>query len=172
MNCEELFNLYDSYLRVYSEPQINEDVEYILDYLIDEGFTDSYESALAFVEAMSDEWLDEIIDERTRYAKETGKSATSGKTSERGGLMRQTGDKNTDRHNAVLLGTIKRIPSMGIGVRMGASKQAIPGGGTGSRQTKKVRGKKTPTKPRGYLTSAQREQLRREAEYNIGSRFD
>lgn len=38
------------------------DVEYVLDYLIDEGFTDSYESAIEIVESMSDEWFDSIIE--------------------------------------------------------------------------------------------------------------
>jgi hypothetical protein len=40
-----------------------EELEFILDYLIDEGYTDSYESALALVETMSDEWLECIIEE-------------------------------------------------------------------------------------------------------------
>jgi hypothetical protein len=42
--------------------QQKEDLEYIIDYLIDEGYTDSYESALAIVETMSDEWFSELIE--------------------------------------------------------------------------------------------------------------
>jgi hypothetical protein len=145
----------------------NEDVEYVLDYLIDEGFTDSYESAIEIVEAMSDEWLECIIDERTRYAKETGKSATSGRPSERGGLKNQSGDVR----KAALLHVMKKPPS-GAGVRMGASGQPIPGGGSGSRQTKKERGAKVKETPKTYVTSTQKEEMRKRAEDNIGSRFD
>ena len=36
------------------------DVEYALDYLIDEGYATDYVSALNILEAMSDEWLDDI----------------------------------------------------------------------------------------------------------------
>jgi hypothetical protein len=42
----------------------NEDVEYVLDYLVNEGFTDSYDGAEAILETMSDEWLDSIIEAR------------------------------------------------------------------------------------------------------------
>jgi predicted kinase len=40
-----------------------EELEFILDYLIDEGYTDSYESALVILETMSEEWLECIIEE-------------------------------------------------------------------------------------------------------------
>jgi hypothetical protein len=40
---------------------VEDSVEYVLDYLIDEGFTDSYESAIEIVEVMSDKWLERII---------------------------------------------------------------------------------------------------------------
>jgi hypothetical protein len=42
--------------------QQKEDLEYIIDYLIDEGYTDSYESALAILETMSDQWFVELIE--------------------------------------------------------------------------------------------------------------
>lgn len=38
------------------------DVEYVLDYLIDEGYTDSYDSATYILGAMSDDWLNEILE--------------------------------------------------------------------------------------------------------------
>jgi hypothetical protein len=38
------------------------DVEYVLDYLIDEGFTDSYDSALVILETMSEEWFENLIE--------------------------------------------------------------------------------------------------------------
>jgi hypothetical protein len=41
---------------------VEDSVEYVLDYLIDEGFTDSYEGAEAILETMSDKWLKEIIE--------------------------------------------------------------------------------------------------------------
>jgi hypothetical protein len=41
---------------------VKDSVEYVLDYLIDEGFTDSYEGAEAILETMSDKWLKEIIE--------------------------------------------------------------------------------------------------------------
>lgn len=144
-----------------------EEFDYVLDYLIGEGYTTSYESAIAIVESMSDEWLEEIIDERTRYAKETGKSFTSGRRSEKGGLKNQSGDVR----KAALLHVIKNLPS-GAGVRMGASGQPIPGGGSGSRQPKKKRGAKVKETPNRDVTSAQKAEMRREAESKIGSRFD
>jgi hypothetical protein len=144
-----------------------EDVRYVLDYLIDEGFTDSYEGAIEIVEYMSDEWFEGIIDERTRFAKETGKSFTSGRTSERGGLK----NKSDDVRKAALLHVMKNPPS-GAGVRMGASGQPIPGGGSGSRQTKKEPGAKVKETPKTYVTSTQKEAMRKRAEDNIGSRFD
>jgi predicted RNA binding protein with dsRBD fold (UPF0201 family) len=39
-----------------------DDAEYVLDYLIDEGFTDSYDSALVILETMSEEWLVDLIE--------------------------------------------------------------------------------------------------------------
>jgi hypothetical protein len=41
---------------------VEDSVEYVLNYLIDEGFTDSYEGAEAILETMSDEWLEDIIE--------------------------------------------------------------------------------------------------------------
>jgi hypothetical protein len=58
----ELFDLYESYLGIYEEAETIDSLEYVLDYLIDEGFTDSYEGANEIVECMSDEWLEGIIE--------------------------------------------------------------------------------------------------------------
>jgi hypothetical protein len=41
---------------------VEDSIEYVLNYLIDEGFTDSYEGAEAILETMSDKWLKEIIE--------------------------------------------------------------------------------------------------------------
>lgn len=40
-----------------------EDYEFILSYLIDEGYTDDLESAEIILENMSEEWLDEVLEE-------------------------------------------------------------------------------------------------------------
>lgn len=40
-----------------------EDVEYLLDLLVNEGYTNSYESAAFILEAMSDEWFNSLIEE-------------------------------------------------------------------------------------------------------------
>jgi hypothetical protein len=42
--------------------KLKDSVEYVLDYLIDEGFTDSYDSALVILETMSDEWFEDLIE--------------------------------------------------------------------------------------------------------------
>jgi len=44
------------------EAGLRDDVEYVLDYLIDEGFTDSYDSALVILETMSEQWLVDLIE--------------------------------------------------------------------------------------------------------------
>jgi hypothetical protein len=38
------------------------DVEYVLDYLIDEGYATDYDTAFGIFESMSDEWLDNIFE--------------------------------------------------------------------------------------------------------------
>jgi hypothetical protein len=41
--------------------------EHVLDYLVNEGYVDSYESAECVLEVMSDEWLESIVE--TKKAK-------------------------------------------------------------------------------------------------------
>ena len=36
--------------------------EFVIDYLVTEGYTDNYDSAIAIYESMSDEWLDTILE--------------------------------------------------------------------------------------------------------------
>lgn len=43
-----------------------EEFDIVLSYLLDEGYVDSVEAAQGIVEVMSDEWLDEILDEGVR----------------------------------------------------------------------------------------------------------
>jgi hypothetical protein len=47
------------------EPPVNEEVilECILDLLVNEGYTNSYESAACILEVMSDEWYNSLIEE-------------------------------------------------------------------------------------------------------------
>lgn len=56
-----------------------EDLEYILDTLISEGFAVDYDSAGCILESMSDEWLDTILE-----VKGGGKVSFTGNTSDRG----------------------------------------------------------------------------------------
>jgi hypothetical protein len=52
------------------KPQMKkEELEYILDILVSEGFAVDYEGAVCILEAMSDEWVDCILDEK--YVKKT-----------------------------------------------------------------------------------------------------
>jgi hypothetical protein len=48
---------------------VAENIEYILDILVSEGFAVDYEGAECILEAMSDEWVDCILDEK--YVKKT-----------------------------------------------------------------------------------------------------
>lgn len=78
-----------------------EDVDYVLDYLIDEGYTDSYESALVIVEAMSDEWFEDLIDEATKTVMSV--SSPEGKQRRLNTTRASSPARNldnTDRHNA------------------------------------------------------------------------
>ena len=47
------------------KPQMKkEELEYILDVLVSEGFAVDYDGAVSILEAMSDEWIDCILDEK------------------------------------------------------------------------------------------------------------
>jgi len=59
--------------------------EFVIDYLVTEGYTDNYDSAIAIYESMSEEWLDTILEVKgrgrvlmrsTRDAKERGMKIT------------------------------------------------------------------------------------------------
>ncbi len=69
-----------------------EDIEYILDYLVNEGYANSYESAAGICESMSDAWVNSILGEvivessrRSQVASKQGRTpkpgAKSGKSS-------------------------------------------------------------------------------------------
>ena len=54
-----------SHSKKNKKPQIKkEELEYILDVLVSEGFAVDYDGAVCILEAMSDEWVDCILDEK------------------------------------------------------------------------------------------------------------
>lgn len=53
--------------------------EYVSDYLVNEGYTDNYDSAISIYESMSDEWLDTILE-----VKGGGRVSFRGNTDDRG----------------------------------------------------------------------------------------
>ena len=53
--------------------------EFVIDYLVTEGYTDNYDSAIEIYESMSDEWLDTILE-----VKGGGKVSFRGNTDDRG----------------------------------------------------------------------------------------
>jgi ribosomal protein S8 len=76
MDIRELSNLHESYVSIYEMKSTRnlscQDKEtgireHVLDYLVNEGYVDSYESAECVLEAMSDEWLESIVE--TKKAK-------------------------------------------------------------------------------------------------------
>jgi ribosomal protein S8 len=76
MDIRELSNLYESYASIYEmkstgnlgcQDKETDMREHVLDYLVNEGYVDSYESAECVLEVMSDEWLESIAE--TKKAK-------------------------------------------------------------------------------------------------------
>lgn len=131
-----------------------------ISYLLDEGYATDVKSAEAIYESMSDDWFYGVLDELTRYAKETGKSFRTKKPTSSGGRY---GD---DSINSQVMRTV--LKGMGAG-RPGAA----------GRGKKKVPGKKPPTA--GEYGSerrspaqevADRRRRRRESEEMQSSRFD
>ena len=57
----------------------------ILSHLLDEGFASTEQSADKIILNMSESWFEEILNERTRFAKETGKNVRTGRPSVEGG---------------------------------------------------------------------------------------
>lgn len=67
MNVQELHKLQQAYSEVYQNTysKINESVQnYILEYLINEGYANTEESALVIMGNMSEEWKHNIIEEK------------------------------------------------------------------------------------------------------------
>jgi hypothetical protein len=88
----------------------------ILSHLLDEGFASTEQSADKIILNMSESWFEEILNERTRFAKETGKNVRTGRPSVEGG------DPKVAERN--------KLPGYSYG---------------GSKQEPKERGKKPPS---------------------------
>jgi hypothetical protein len=124
----------------------------ILSHLLDEGYVSTEESADKIILNMSESWFEEILNERTRYAKETGKSFKSGRSSAKGGSEQ-------------IKKRVEKEPYLKYG---------------GSREKPKVRGEKPPKAGEpgsGVQDPAHKVSLRRTArelnsQKKIGSRFD
>jgi hypothetical protein len=52
--------LQDKLKKVFS---MSENIEYIIDMLVSEGYVNDYDSAACIIEAMSDEWIEDILTE-------------------------------------------------------------------------------------------------------------
>ena len=55
--------------------------EFVIDYLVTEGYTDNYDSAISIYESMSDEWLDTILESEDSNWNAVRKSASRRKPS-------------------------------------------------------------------------------------------
>lgn len=102
--------------------------EVVLDYLLEEGFASSEESADKIILNMSEAWFEDIM-ELNRYEKETGKDYKTGKKVTKGGTM------GGDDTQSKVMRHMHKV--MGAG-RMGA------GGDIQERGKKKEKGKKPP----------------------------
>jgi len=60
MRDQELLGLQEAYLQIYEE---NNEDNLVLDYLLDEGYADNFDSAIKIMVNMSEEWRNEILDE-------------------------------------------------------------------------------------------------------------
>lgn len=102
--------------------------EIVLEYLLDEGYASSEESADKIILNMSESWFEDIM-ELNRYEKETGKDYKTGKKVTKGGTM------GGDDTQSKVMRHMHKV--MGAG-RMGA------GGVIEPRGKKKEKGKKPP----------------------------
>ena len=55
--------------------------EFVIDYLVTEGYTDNYDSAISIYESMSDEWLDAILESTNKKWDEVRKSRSASRPS-------------------------------------------------------------------------------------------
>lgn len=82
-----------------------EEVDYIVDVLVSEGFVNDYKSAISILEAMSNEWLESILDEafndKGEFIRDTPSSDTTSRprTTNRGRVPAMTYAERQARQN-------------------------------------------------------------------------
>jgi len=133
--------------------------DFVLSYLLDEGFASTEYSADKIILNMSEAWFEDIM-ELNRYEKETGKDYKTGRKVEKGGTM------GGDDTNSKVMRHMHKV--MGAG-RMGA------GGAIQERGKKKDRTGKV--KPEGPAVSpaqkvAKRREDKKRGEEMMHSRYD
>jgi hypothetical protein len=146
MDAQEFRSLQET----YQEEQVYI-YDIILSHLLDEGYASTEETADKIILNMSESWFEDIM-ELNRYAKETGKSFKSGRSSAKGGSEQ-------------IKKRVEKEPYLKYG---------------GSREKPKVRGEKPPRAGEpgsGVQDPAHKVSLRRTAkelnsQKRIGSRFD
>lgn len=62
MDSQELRNLQEAYNQVHQVEENNDLFDYILEYLVAEGYADTNEAAIAIMANMSEEWRDSIVE--------------------------------------------------------------------------------------------------------------
>ena len=67
MNSQDFRNLQEAYLNVYQEEVLDESIDifnYMIEYLMTEGYADTNENAIVIMTNMSEGWKDNILEAR------------------------------------------------------------------------------------------------------------
>lgn len=94
----------------YTENQLNEEELYdlILEYLIDEGYTNTLGGAEIIIENMSDEWLEDIVEKYVEWDKSRGsKPSPRERAATRQGQFSQTGAGPGNRVRGQQIGAVR-----------------------------------------------------------------
>ena len=65
MNSQDFRNLQEAYLNVYENEQLDESIDifdYVMEYLISEGYADNEEAAESIMVNMGEEWIHTIVE--------------------------------------------------------------------------------------------------------------
>ena len=68
MRDREIVGLHQAYLDVYSNLNYNQDIVEVAEYLVPEGYADSYEEAEYIIEDMSDEEFEELCEKKLAHS--------------------------------------------------------------------------------------------------------
>ena len=68
MRDREIVGLHQAYLDVYSNLNYNQDIVEVAEYLVAEGYADSYEEAEYIIEDMSDEEFEELCEKKLAHS--------------------------------------------------------------------------------------------------------